>query len=179
METIKSLRATMVLRAQLPPLAAFPQEVAFAQVVFKGGEMHACAITTADQRRLLSSSQEAFALIDGLGVLVWRRVTQPDWDPPGSVQGSASSGQVKALGGTTGRGIPYKRVASLSAAPVQALPHRHKQVFLLIDGHKDSQQIREVLALTPERVVSVLDELYHLHLIDFQTGNESANRENT
>jgi hypothetical protein len=176
-ETIKSLHTTMTLRAQLPPLSGFSQEVSFAEVVFKAGELLTCAITTTEGRKRAFSSQEAFALVEGLGVLEWRHVSQPGRHPPGGVQSSPFPEQVKVPGGATGRGIPYKRVSSPSAAQVQALPHRQKQVFLLIDGHKDCQQIGQVLALPPERVMSVLDALHHLQLIGFKAENEPRERE--
>jgi len=166
-ETMKGMRTPVTLRAQLSPRPKVLRETCFAEIVIEDGVLSSCDIRTADNHKLFSSLEENFIFLQKLGPLRWLLITSGHQELSSSGPKMPHAQQLPSSRGTTKKSIPRKVIMSLPPGQFKELPQRHKQVFLLIDGYKDSAEIGRLLSISQNSVESILNELYQLRLIGF------------
>jgi DNA-binding NarL/FixJ family response regulator len=140
------MRSCMTLRARLPSHFRSAKEDCFAELIFLEGVMASCAIKTVNRGSVLFLQEEAFRRLEELGTLQWQCIER----------------QELPLARQT---LPFAREtrqASSASTQFKMLPHRHKQVLLLVNNGKDRAQIARLLSLSEERVAHILHELHPL-----------------
>lgn len=166
-ETMKGMRTSVTLRTQLPPHSRVLKETCFAEIVIEAGELRSCNIKTADGRELHFSLEDAFTLLQELWSLRWQLIASGRRESSVSTQEMPHARQLSLSKGAAKGRIPHKVLTALPPAQFKALPQRHKQVFLLIDGRKNGTEIGRLLSMPQDSVESILNELYQLQLITF------------
>ncbi len=166
-ETMKSMRTPITLRAQLLNRSRALKETCFAEIVIEAGVLRSCDIRTADGRELFFSLEEAFTLLQQQGQLRWQLIASGQQELATSKQKMSQAQLLPSSGGAPKKYVPRKIIMSLPPTQFKELPQRHKQVFLLIDGRKDSAEIGRLLSISQSSVESILGELYQTKLIAF------------
>jgi hypothetical protein len=163
-ETLRGWHGTVVVRTHIPGLAEVWTGVCLVEMVLVQGVVCSCTISTAQGQPLLHQ-EAAFHAVRSLGALEWTLSSSASSVPlpPASVQ-EGNDQPVSAA-----NRVPHRTQAALSPGlldGLDGLSRRHKQVLLLIDGHKNCQEIARLLTMDPQEVEAILHLLHQHQLIN-------------
>lgn len=160
-ETMRGLSATGVLHAHLASLPEGWKEACLADLVIVQGILHTCTIRTMNGLLLLQQ-EAAFHMLERIGELEWiLRAFPTEQHIASPRQASLSTEECSWKG------------ASPPLSPVLGvLPHREKQVLLLLESQKRPEEIARLLQLPLSQVEHILQALASRYMISHTDGRK-------
>lgn len=159
LETMAASQATVTLHAHLSALPEAWDEECIAVVTVVRGQIQRCTISTVEGLLLLEQ-EAAFQMLLRVGATEWTMLPASASPLPPLMPGQPS--------GMSQQTSPaWKVVAPLSPEILATVPHRHKQVLLLVRGGKRPEDIARLLQLPQPGVERILEELQQRQLIYF------------
>jgi hypothetical protein len=144
------LETTISLKERSSPCSAV--------ITMHAGKISACRIFDQAGQLLLEGEQALQALLKA-GDLTWKVTAAPPSLPasPGAVPFQSGIAAPSFPGSTSG--APALRPLRLYPQPLAGWPRRWTQVFLLVDGIRDSEQIALLLRISLEETLWILRDL--------------------
>jgi hypothetical protein len=180
----------------LEPLHDQTEEPWQASLHLYQGEVTSCSVHRKSDKQLLCKGTEAIQWLETKERFFWNleesseavplsfapSILPPDHpDRPDDTASSTSQGTHQLLPDKQGGTFPFRegfssheqREAPLPLVPQrtempaeEALPREHKRIFALVDGHRTSVQIAQLLHCSSQRVVQILCELQLRRLVE-------------
>jgi len=154
-----------------------------AELVVVQGRVSTCLIRAAQNRQVILEGKSALDCLEHCGELCW--MVQPEQPiHPSHLFGSRSQDGWHA-GLSPPSPTPYERWAEkppsrinvrLDSKQVEDLPHRHRQVLLLVNGRRGIADVCRILNCSFEQLTAVLEDLEARHLITFSDPSGGSKR---
>lgn len=164
LRVLQAHRQSCTLWAQLPSGASMrrSQEPCQAELVVMEGEVKICLISDLKSGRRLADGRIALDLLAHHEPLTWVIVSEGQASSP-SYRASLHPDEPHTMSTEHSREFWSQHPARLHTPPSpserEALPHRVRQVFLLIDGRRVLPDFVRVLSSSPDQLASILDQL--------------------
>lgn len=155
-ETMQGLYATVALRAAIASLPEGWNEPCQVDLIIVQGMLHTCMISTMEGHLLLQQ-HAAFQMLERLGELEWTLHPSLPTDHHQFPQARSPVGA---------GAVSWKITPAIMPAVLETLPHRHKQVLLLLESQRYPEEIARLLGLSLPQVEGILHVLQQRHLID-------------
>lgn len=127
------------------------------------GSMLSCEMRDAGGS-LLVQHEEAIQRLKPLGMLEWHRTSSPFEHGEGSPEQQLVSWQRGPSLEARAEPIPVRLSIN---ADLSTLDHVHRRVLLLVDGHRNVQQIAILLRKDPEEILAILAVLQGMSFVTF------------
>lgn len=178
LQLLREFRRSGILRTEIPAGLPRLKKPCFVVIELQRGEMAVCHIKDARGQTLLSG-QEAFRAVAGAGKLNWVFDEHTGHELPGELPEPGPQGGFGEPVSTK-RGLLQvppaappplwsadsarhslipRRLLEFNPAALSGWPHRHRQVYILIDGTRSIGQIAAMLSQPPQLVEAVLREI--------------------